>query len=100
MTGESVANRIARSRPANGQFMTRLPSPGLFQAGQRARASAELVRLDAQPLQHADEEVAQGRVLLVESEVLAVLEAAAGEQDGEVLDGVAAAVAEVAAQEN
>src|SRR4051812_47499549 len=71
-------------------------SPDRFQSLQRRRARAELLRLDAQPLQHADVEVAQGRrVLGVEAQVLPVPEAAAGEQDGEVLDGVAAPVAQV-----
>ncbi|HWB02201.1 MAG TPA: hypothetical protein VG796_04190 [Verrucomicrobiales bacterium] len=49
-------------------------------------------------LEHADVEVAQGRrVLGIEVEVLAVLEAAAGEEDGEIFGGVAAGVAGVAA---
>jgi hypothetical protein len=52
-------------------------------------------------LEHADVEIAQGRwAIWIEGEMLAVLEAAAGEEDGEVLGGVAAAVAEVAAEED
>ena len=65
------------------------PSPRHFQPGQRAGAAAELVRLDAQALQHRHVEVAQRRRLCrVEGQVLAVLEAAAGEQDRQVLHRV------------
>jgi hypothetical protein len=60
-----------------------------------------MVGLDAQTLEHAHVEIAEGRrVLRIEMEVLAVLEAAAGEEDGEIFRGVAAGVAEIAAEEN
>jgi hypothetical protein len=60
-----------------------------------------MVGLDAQTLEHAHVEVAQGRrVLGIETEVLAVFEAAAGEEDGEIFRGVAAGVAGIAAGEN
>ena len=65
------------------------PSTQLIESRQRPRAGAELVGLDAQPLQHAHVQVAQRRRLLrVEGQVLAVLEAAAGQQDRHVLDAV------------
>ena len=52
-------------------------------------------------LEHGDEEVGQRViVLLIEGEVLPVVPAAAGEQDGEVLVVVVVAVAEVAAVED
>ena len=51
-----------------------------LQPAQRALARAELVGLDAEALEHGDVEVRERVVvLLVESEVLTVLEAAAGE---------------------
>src|SRR6185369_13145146 len=51
-------------------------------------------------LEHAHVEVAQRRrILRVKSQVLPVLEAPAGQEDRQVPDGMAAAVAEVTAQE-
>lgn len=45
-----------------------------------------MVGLDAQTLEHAGVEIAQGRRdLRIEMEVLAVFEAAAGEEDGELV---------------
>lgn len=53
-----------------------------------------MVGLDPQTREHADVAIAQGRrVLRSEIEVLAVLEAAAGEEDGEIFRGVPAGVA-------
>src|SRR6185436_18153085 len=72
-----------------------------LQSRQRSRARPKLVRFDAQALEHADVEIAQGRrVLWLEGEMLAVLETTTGEENRQVLRGMAAAVAEVAAQEN
>src|SRR5262249_39908881 len=74
--------------------MKRSPQAGLpksrhLQPAEGAAAGGELVRLDAQALEHGDEQVRQRVVLLlVEGEVLAVAEAAAREQDGEVVVGV------------
>ena len=60
-----------------------------------------MVGLDAQTLEHAHVEIAQGRrVLRIEMQVLAVLEAAAGEEDRQIFRRVAAGVAEIAAGEN
>ena len=57
-----------------------------------------MVGLDPQTLEHAHVEIAQGRrVLRIEMQVLAVLEAAAGEEDGQIFCGVAAGVAGIAA---
>jgi hypothetical protein len=69
--------------------------PNRFEARKRPTAAAKLVRRDSEPLQHAHIEVAQRRrVLRVEVQVLSVPEAAAGQEYGQVLDGVAAAVAQ------
>ena len=60
-----------------------------------------MVGLDARALEQARIEIALGRrVLRVEMEVLAVLEAAAGEEDGQIFRGVAAGAAGIAAGEN
>ena len=67
----------------------------------RAGAGAERVGLHAELLQHADEQLGQRRVVLdVAGDVLAVLVAAAGEQDRQVGRAVAAGVAEVAADQH
>ena len=55
--------------------------PAEFQSRQRPRARSELVGFDAKALEHAHEKIAQRRrVLRIEGEMLAVLEAAAGEE--------------------
>ena len=65
-------------------FAFRLPH---FQPRQRAGARGELVHLEAQSLEHRDVEVAQRRAGFgVEGQVLAVLEAAAGQKHRQVLD--------------
>src|SRR5206468_4074271 len=65
------------------------------------RSRAELVRLNAQALEHAHVEIAQGwRAVRIEVQMLAMLEAAAGDEYGQILDGMAAAVAEIAAKIN
>ena len=72
-----------------------------FQSRKRPRARSKLVRCDAEALEHVHEEVAQGlRVFRIEVKMLAMLEAAASEEDGQVLCGMAAAIAEVAAQKD
>ena len=69
-------------------------------ARHRPRAARELVRLDAHALQHGDEEIRQRLVvLLVEGEMLAVLEAAAGEDEREIRRVVGVRVGEVRAVE-
>ena len=51
--------------------------------GDRARARDKVLRFDAKLLEHGDEEIAERLVLNgVESEMLAVLEAAAREETG------------------
>src|SRR5437879_6490783 len=89
-------------QPAPG-CSDRLPprrSTGGVQARQRPGAGTEPVRVDAQALEHAHVEVRQRRrVARVESQVLAVPEAAAGEDDRQVPRRVATGVAEVAAEE-
>src|ERR1700722_6738672 len=72
-----------------------------FQSCQGAGAVAELVHFQTEALEHRYVEVAQRRVALrVESEVLAVFEAAPGEQHRHVLDAVDAGVGKVAAEEH
>ena len=72
-----------------------------LQARERSVAGPEMIGFDAQTLEHAHVEIAQGRrVLRIEMQVLAVLEAAAGEEDGEIFRRVAAGVAGIAAGEN
>src|SRR5579862_1915046 len=72
-----------------------------LQSRQRPSARPKLLRLNAKPLQHIYIKIAQRRrVLRVEVKMLAVLEAAAGEQHGQVAGRMAAAFAEVAAEEN
>src|SRR5215475_13763051 len=69
-----------------------------LQSLHRAGAGSESVRFNAEPLQHADEEVRQRIVALaVESEVLALFEAAAGEESGKVRGDVRVRIAEVRA---
>ena len=64
-------------------------------------AAAELIDFDAHLPGHLDKEIGEvGVVLLVVGDVLAVFEAAAGEDEGEVAPAVAAGVAEVGAHEN
>ena len=64
---------------------------------QRAGAGAELVSFDAQVLKHGNEEVRHWRVADgVEGKMLTVFEAAAGEDEGEVLVAVGVGVAEAA----
>src|SRR5438128_1255612 len=71
------------------------------QPRERSRAGAEPIRLDAEPLQHADVKIAQGRrVLRVEMQMLAMPESAARQQHRQVPDRMAAAVAQVAAEED
>ena len=68
---------------------------------EHARAAAEAIRLDAHLVQHADEEVGQRLVVLaVEGDVTGVAEAAAGEQDRQVVAGVRRGVPQVAAVEH
>ena len=83
-------------RPAN-----RCSLYPLSHFGERAGAGAEAIRLDAHLMQHADEEVGQRLVVLaVEGHVARVLEAAAGQQDRQVVAGVRRGVAHVAAVED
>src|SRR4051794_5794600 len=73
----------------------------VFHAGERAGAGAEPVGFDAQAVEHREVEVAQRRrVVGVEGQMLAVLEASAGEEDRQVFGVVVAGVAEVAAEED
>ncbi len=72
-----------------------------FQAGKRSGAGAELFGFDAHALEHGDEEVRERRrVVLIERQVLAVTEAASGQEDGHVLDAVGGSVAQVAREED
>ena len=64
-----------------------------FQSAHGAGGGGEAVGFDAELLEHGDVEVRQRVVALgVEGEVLAVPEAAAGEDDGEVVGDVAVGV--------
>ena len=78
-TGREPAPRGGRCcRPTNrgSNFWGRVLS-GL-QSGERPRAGGERIHRDLQPLEHAHEQVAErGRVLRIERQVAAVLEAAA-----------------------
>src|SRR5262249_26163921 len=72
-----------------------------FKPAQRTGARAEAVDIDAGALQHADEEIGQRRRIgAFEGEMLAVAEAAAREEDGQVARRMAARVAEVAREEH
>src|SRR5689334_11658560 len=108
--------RVPRSRDTPARYLSGCGSQGALaktreregarqsrhrQARERPVAGPEMVGLDPQALEHAHVEIAQGRrVLRIEMQVLAVLEAAAGEEDGQIFRGVAAGVAEIAAEEN
>ncbi len=82
-----------RSKPRDNRSTD---SPRQLQPRQRPGRVRESVRFDAQALEHAHVQVAQGWWLLgIEGRVLAVFEAAAGEQHGQVAHGVAAGVAEI-----
>lgn len=82
-------------------FLTSKSSPAPFQSRQRSLARAERVGFDAEPLQHVDVKIAQWRrVVGIEGQVLAVLEATASNEHREILSRVAAAVAKVAAEED
>ena len=64
-----------------------------FQTAHGAGGGGEAVGFDAELLEHGDVEVRQRVVVLgIEGEVLAVPEAAAGEEDGQVGGDVAGAV--------
>ena len=72
-----------------------------IQAAHGSGGGGEAVGFDAELLEHGDVEVRQRVVALgVEGEVLAVPEAAAGEDDGQVGGDVAVGVAHVAAVED
>src|SRR5688500_6063472 len=89
-----------RMRPSAIEQLSSAPAlcPRHLQPPDRALAGAERVGLDAQALEHGDVEVAEVLVLLlVERDVLAVAEAAAGDDAGHVLVAVARRVAEVGA---
>src|SRR5262245_36595634 len=74
---------------------------GNFQSSQRSGARTELVGLDAQALEHAHIEIAQRRwAVRIKRQMLAVLEAATGHEHRQILYGMAAAVAQIAAQED
>src|SRR6185437_11602779 len=72
-----------------------------FQSRHGSRAGAESAHLQFQSLQHADEEIAQRKVILfVEGKVLAMTETAAGQEDGEVGGEMTAGAAEIAAKQD
>lgn len=76
-------------------------SSAQFQARQCPRARAELVGFDAEPLEHVDVKIAQGRrVVGIESQVLTVAKATASDKYRQIFGRVAAAVAQVAAEED
>jgi len=85
--------------PRGQQFSEAVTSLRQLKAGDGAGAGAESIGVGAEAVEELDVEIAEGRVLLrVEGEVLAVLEAAAGDEDRHVLVVVAAGVAEVASE--
>src|SRR5262245_63040628 len=78
-----------------------LDSLSRLEPGQCPRARTKLVRFYPHALEHADIEVAKRRSALgVESQVVPVLESAAGQQHRQVLARVVAGVAEIAAEKN
>src|SRR4051812_49406049 len=98
---ESAARELTWATTSPGPRRRGLSSAPRFQPGQSPGAAAEHVGLDAHALKHAHEEIAKGRVIgLIEGQMLAVPEAAAGQQDRHVLDAVLAGVAQVAAEED
>src|SRR5687767_4559806 len=96
------AGHVRKLRVVRGtRWFGRPDSLAWLEPGEGSRARAELVGLDPQALEHAHVEVAErGRVLRVERQVLAVPEAAAGQEDGQVPRGVTATVTEVAPKEH
>src|ERR1051326_6500808 len=79
----------------------RANKPSRLQSRQRAGARPELVRLDPEALQHRDIEITQRRRLGgIERQVLAVLEATAGDEDRQVARRVRAARPKIAAEED
>ena len=86
----------------------RMSSPTTAQRGllhsdhvQVSRVGSEGVSFDSKVLQHGHEQIAERLVVLaVEGEVLAVAEAAAGQQDGKIGGVVDVCVPEIAAVEN
>ncbi len=72
-----------------------------IETAERAVGAAEAIGFDAEVLEHADVEIAERRRAVgIEGEVLSVTESAAGKKGGQVLGGVAAAIAKVAAEED
>src|SRR5678815_3244226 len=72
-----------------------------LQPAERASAGGEFVRLDAEALEHADVEIGnRRRFVRVEREMLAVFEASASKQEGEVLRRVVRRIAQVAAEKD
>ena len=69
------------------------------QPGQGAVAAGEVVGFDAHLLEHRDIEIGEGGVVpRVEGEMLSVLEAAAGQQDGQVAWVVCICVPQITSQ--
>ncbi|MEY4483419.1 MAG: hypothetical protein RL693_871 [Verrucomicrobiota bacterium] len=72
-----------------------------FEGSKRAGAGTKHGRLGAHVLEHGYEEIAErGVVVLLEGVVLAVVDSASGEDDGEVGVVVLVGVAHVAAEED
>ena len=73
----------------------------LDQSGDRPAARSERVCFHAETLQHADEELAERRVVVaVSGDVLPVFESAAGQQNRQIAGAVAAGVSQIAADQN
>src|SRR6516162_10250817 len=86
---------------ANRFGLLMMRSTGRIQAHEGPGAGTELVRLDAQPLEHGHIEVAQRRrVIGIKRQVLAMLEASTGKENRQVLGGMAASITEIAAEEH
>src|SRR3954451_9052230 len=98
----TTCNQWSWTREMSGRTRDRSSETSAWrelQAVERTAAGVELVDFDPQPLEHTDVEVAQRRrVLRIERQVLAVLEATPRDEDGQVPVGVAAGVSQVAPQ--
>src|ERR1041384_3730962 len=74
---------------------------GHVQSVEGPGARSKPLDLKAKSLEHTDIQIAQRRwVARIEGQILSMLEAAAGQQNGEVLHIVIAGVAQVAAEEH
>ena len=100
--GRKMGERGLENLPAHPFSCQKVRSGSLqIETAERAGGAAKLIGFDAEMLEHADVEIAERwRAVGIEGEVLSVTEAAAGKKGGQILGGVTAAIAEVAAEED